>query len=82
LQQFQRGSFWCKNKKRVLILTEQFDPTADFLIEELDRRGANFLRLDTGDFLEKWSIAALDGPVEWLGGIYLQDGEISLSRHP
>jgi ATP-grasp ribosomal peptide maturase len=58
-----------RDERTILILTEQFDPTADYLIEHLDERGAAFVRLDTGDFPAQWSIAALSGLSGWTGGI-------------
>lgn len=34
----------------ILIVTNEFDPTSDYVIEELNRRGASFERLNTEDF--------------------------------
>jgi len=34
----------------VLVLTQQFDLTADYVVEELNRRGLQVARCDPGDF--------------------------------
>jgi ATP-grasp ribosomal peptide maturase len=34
----------------VLVLTQRFDPTADYVVEELNRRGVDVFRCDPGDF--------------------------------
>ncbi|MCX4722967.1 ATP-grasp ribosomal peptide maturase [Streptomyces sp. NPDC090052] len=34
----------------VLVLTQRFDPTADYVVEELNRRGVDVFRCDIGDF--------------------------------
>jgi ATP-grasp ribosomal peptide maturase len=47
----------------VVILTHPFDPTADKVVEELNRRGASLFRLDAAEFPERLSVGA-----ELLGG--------------
>ncbi len=47
----------------VLILTHSFDPTADKVVDELNRRGVALFRCDAADFPERLSVGA-----ELLGG--------------
>ncbi|MGQ0778667.1 MAG: ATP-grasp ribosomal peptide maturase [Pseudonocardiales bacterium] len=42
----------------VLILTHQFDPTADKVVDELNRRGVPLFRCDAADFPERLSVDA------------------------
>ncbi len=42
----------------VLILTYPFDPTADKVVDELNRRGVSLFRCDGADFPEKLSVGA------------------------
>jgi hypothetical protein len=44
---------------RVLVLTESSDMTADLVVKELDRRGAQVFRADTGDFPLSLQVSAL-----------------------
>ncbi|MGH3707886.1 MAG: ATP-grasp ribosomal peptide maturase [Pseudonocardiaceae bacterium] len=37
-------------ERTVLILTQRFDPTADYVVNELCRRGVPVIRMDPGDF--------------------------------
>jgi ATP-grasp ribosomal peptide maturase len=43
---------------RVLVLTEDCDPTADFVLERLNERGVGFWRVDPGDFPESVDLSA------------------------
>ena len=58
----------------VVILTHRFDPTADKVIDELNRRGVPLFRCDEADFPEKLSAEAelLDG--HW-------SGQLQTARH-
>ncbi|WP_416876043.1 ATP-grasp ribosomal peptide maturase [Kitasatospora sp. SC0581] len=52
----------------VLVLTGTFDPTADLVIEELNRRGTPVFRADTAWFPSRLALAAgLDGASGWAG---------------
>ncbi|SDT39325.1 ATP-grasp ribosomal peptide maturase, SAV_5884 family [Streptomyces sp. TLI_053] len=52
----------------VLVLTGTFDPTADLVIEELNRRAVPVFRADTAWFPSRLAVAAgLDGPAGWHG---------------
>ncbi len=57
----------------VLILTHPFDPTADKVVDELNRRGVPLFRCDTADFPEKLSVGA-----ELLGGHW--SGQLQTAR--
>lgn len=51
----------------VLVLTQRFDPTADWVVDELNRRGAAVFRCDAADFPQRLMMAAtLTGP-RWSG---------------
>lgn len=63
----------------VLILTRQFDPTADWVIEELNRRRAPVLRFDIADFpMNTEFTATLD--TEWAGAFRVGHRSLDLSR--
>lgn len=42
----------------VLVLTQRFDPTADYVVMELTRRGVPVVRIDPGDFPAALTFAA------------------------
>lgn len=61
----------------VLVLTQPGDTTADFVVKELDHRGAQVFRVDTGDFPLSLSVSAwFDG--SWRGEIRNADGSVDL----
>jgi ATP-grasp ribosomal peptide maturase len=53
----------------ILVLTQEIDPTSDFVIRELARRDANVIRFDIGDFPSGTSLLAeIDSSlVDWAG---------------
>jgi methyltransferase of ATP-grasp peptide maturase system len=53
--------------RSVLILTQQFDPTADKVVDELNRRGVAVFRVDTSEFPERLSVAAELTGGQWSG---------------
>ncbi|MDY0811876.1 ATP-grasp ribosomal peptide maturase [Kitasatospora purpeofusca] len=54
----------------VLVITGTFDPTADLVIEELNRRAVPVFRADTAWFPSRLAVAAgLDGPTGWHGTV-------------
>ncbi|KOV30841.1 hypothetical protein ADK60_16060 [Streptomyces sp. XY431] len=54
----------------VLVITGTFDPTADLVIEELNRRAVPVFRADTAWFPSRLAVAAgLDGPDGWHGTV-------------
>lgn len=57
---------------RVLVLTQAEDPTADLVLEELNRRGLRFFRCDPGDFPTRVQITAHHDPDgdRWHGWIH------------
>jgi ATP-grasp ribosomal peptide maturase len=51
----------------VLVITHWFDPTADFVVEELNRRHATVMRFDTADFPHALSVTGRLGADGWAG---------------
>ncbi|WP_406298341.1 MvdC/MvdD family ATP grasp protein [Embleya sp. NBC_00888] len=52
---------------RILIATGSFDATADFVVEELNRRGIPLARIDTGAFPDSVDLSATFGQDGWRG---------------
>ncbi|GAB7182763.1 hypothetical protein ATKI12_2594 [Kitasatospora sp. Ki12] len=64
----------------VLVLTGTFDPTADLVIEELNRRGTPVFRTDTAWFPSRLALAAsLDGAAGWGGTLTTARRTLDLS---
>jgi len=65
-----------------LVLTHPFDPTADYVVSELNRRGAPVFRCDPGEFPQRLSVTArLDrNGMGWVGSLCLPEREVSLSE--
>jgi ATP-grasp ribosomal peptide maturase len=68
-----------------LVLTHRFDPTADYVVGELNRRGVPVFRGDPGEFPKRLSITArLDaaGPAGdgWVGGLHLPERHVRLAE--
>ena len=63
----------------VVVITQRFDPTADMVVEELNRRAADVFRFDTADFPLRLSVAAelTDTQEEWIGSA--QNGRRTLN---
>jgi ATP-grasp ribosomal peptide maturase len=61
----------------VLALTHQFDPTADYVVEELNRREVPVFRCNPGDFPRALSLTATLGD-GWTGSLRLENREIRL----
>ncbi|BCJ32535.1 ATP-grasp ribosomal peptide maturase [Actinocatenispora thailandica] len=57
----------------VLVLTQWFDPTADMVVEELNRRGVSVFRCDPGDLPQHLTFAAELGE-GWAGSLRLDTG--------
>lgn len=64
----------------VLVLTHQFDPTADLVIEELNRRGVPLFRCDVGQFPTEVTASAELAPASWSGVLTLDDRAIRLDE--
>nr|WP_269440684.1 ATP-grasp ribosomal peptide maturase [Micromonospora tarapacensis] len=67
-----------------MVLTHPFDPTADYVVMELNRRGAPVFRCDPGQFPQRLTVAArLDGSegagAGWVGGLHLPERHVSLA---
>jgi MvdD pre-ATP grasp domain len=64
-----------------LVLTHRFDPTADYVVSELNRRGAPVFRCDPGEFPQRLSVAArlYGAGVGWVGNLRLPEREIALA---
>ena len=61
----------------MLVLTHQFDPTADYVVEELNRRGVPVFRCNPGDFPQALNLTATLGE-GWTGSLRLGDREVRL----
>lgn len=53
--------------RSVLVLTHQFDPTADKVVQELNNRGVPLFRVDTSEFPERLSVGAELTHGQWSG---------------
>jgi ATP-grasp ribosomal peptide maturase len=61
----------------VLVLTQPFDPTADYVVEALHRRGIPVFRCDPGEFPQRLTMTAvLDGG--WAGQLRLAGRQVRL----
>ncbi|MGW9207852.1 MvdC/MvdD family ATP grasp protein [Embleya sp. NPDC055664] len=54
-------------ESRILVATGPLDATADFVIEELNRRRVALARIDTGAFPDSVNLSATFGPAGWRG---------------
>lgn len=66
-----------------LVLTHPFDPTADYVVSELNRRGAPLFRCDPGEFPLRLTVTARLGPARpanrgWRGSLRLPEREVAL----
>jgi len=62
----------------VLVLSEDFDPTVDAVIDELHRRDVEVFRCDTAWFPSRMSLAAELGGDRWEGPLVTEDRCVSL----
>lgn len=62
----------------VLVITRQFDPTADYVVEELNQREVPVFRADFADFPQRLTVAAslMDGT--WSGTVRSSAREVEL----
>lgn len=58
----------------ILVLTQQIDPHADFVVEELSRRGEPVVRFDTAEFPQRSVLRAENASSGWGGEISLESG--------
>jgi ATP-grasp ribosomal peptide maturase len=66
--------------RRVLVLTEADDPTADLVIGELNVRGVPVVRFDASDFPSTLSVAAdINGLRNWRGWLRTPTREVELT---
>ncbi|MGH4017251.1 MAG: ATP-grasp ribosomal peptide maturase [Pseudonocardiaceae bacterium] len=56
--------------RSVLILTHQFDPTADKVVHELNNRDTSVFRIDTSEFPENLSVGAELTQGQWSGQLW------------
>jgi ATP-grasp ribosomal peptide maturase len=68
-----------------LVLTHPFDPTADYVVGELNRRGAPVFRCNPGEFPQRLTITARLGPTHpagvcWAGSLHLPERHVSLAE--
>lgn len=66
-----------------LVLTHPFDPTADYVVSELNRRGAPVFRCDPGEFPQRLRVAArldnADTGAGWVGSLRLPERQVNLA---
>ncbi|MGH3794036.1 MAG: ATP-grasp ribosomal peptide maturase [Pseudonocardiaceae bacterium] len=65
--------------RSVLILTHQFDPTADKIVQELNSRDVPLFRVDTSEFPEKLSLSAELVNGHWAGQLRTARRRLDLS---
>lgn len=53
--------------RSIVILTHQFDPTVDKVVDELNSRGIRLFRVDTSEFPERLSVGAELRNGHWSG---------------
>jgi len=66
-----------------LVLTHAFDPTADYVVNELNRRGAPVFSCDPGEFPQRMTVAARIGSEDvtgWDGWVRLPERDLSLAE--
>lgn len=63
----------------VLIVTQPFDATADYVVAELHERGVPVFRCNPGDFPRRLTLAARLGD-GWTGSLHLPEREVSLEE--
>jgi ATP-grasp ribosomal peptide maturase len=64
--------------RTVLVFTQWFDPTADHVIEELNRREASVCRLDAADFPQQLTVSATLAGDRWTGLLRTPDRRLRL----
>jgi ATP-grasp ribosomal peptide maturase len=65
-------------EQTVLIVTQPFDATADYVVAELHERGVPVFRCNPGDFPRRLTLAARLGE-GWTGSLHLPEREVSLA---
>lgn len=63
----------------VLILTQPFDVTTDYVVAELHQRGVEVFRCNPGDFPRSLTLAAALG-AGWTGSLHLPDRDVRLEE--
>ncbi|MCW2914404.1 MAG: hypothetical protein JWN52_2472 [Actinomycetia bacterium] len=64
----------------VLVVTHWFDPTADHVVEELNRRGVAVLRFDAADFPRRLTMTGILDGAEWRGALRLDGRSAALEE--
>src|SRR5579875_1684249 len=64
----------------VLVITHWFDPTADFVVEELNRRNVPVLRFDTADFPHALGVTGRLGADGWSGALRAGKRSVALGE--
>jgi len=67
------------SERTVLVLTHWFDPTADAVVEELNRREVPVFRYNPGDFPQRSALAATFGG-GWTGSLHTPDRTLDLAK--
>ncbi len=65
-----------------LVLTHPFDPTADYVVSELNRRRVPVFRCDPGEFPQRLTVSARLNRAEagWIGSLRLPEREVSIAE--
>lgn len=63
----------------VLVVTQPFDVTADYVVAELQQRGVPVFRCNPGDFSRSLTFAAALGG-GWTGSLQLPDRDVRLEE--
>ncbi|GIH59443.1 MvdC/MvdD family ATP grasp protein [Microbispora siamensis] len=64
----------------ILVLTQQIDPTADFVAHEFNRRSVPFVRMDLGEFPSRMDLSASidSGEGDWKGAFHRPSRSVRL----
>jgi|SRR5579863_1007134 ATP-grasp ribosomal peptide maturase len=65
--------------RAVLIITQWFDPTADYVVEELNRRDVELFRVDAAEFPQQLTFAAALTDDGWCGVLRTSRRRLSLA---
>ncbi|GLZ82117.1 ATP-grasp ribosomal peptide maturase [Actinorhabdospora filicis] len=69
-----------RREPAVLVLTHWFDPTADYVIHELNSRGTRVYRCDPGEFPKRLTLSAGHTPTGWAGTLHTPERSIRLEE--
>jgi ATP-grasp ribosomal peptide maturase len=67
-------------ERTVLVLTQPYDATADYVVAELSERGVPVFRCDPGEFPQRLALVARYGDGGWHGILRLPGREVALAE--